>query len=141
MKINKKFCKRTDDLMELFADSLSTPEMLTSKLMAQISSGITKERIKRRMSQEAFAQYLGVSQSEVSRWESGDYNFSIKKIAELAAKLNLDVSINMIDISVEKNCYNYSPPAPSARIIKYPTPNYSHTRTFFKEDAKYVAIR
>lgn len=141
MKINKKICKPVDELLELFVESLSASEILTSKLMAQISSAITKERIKRRMNQEAFAKYLGVTQSEVSRWESGNYNFSIKKVAEIAVKLNFDISINMIDISVAKNSCSYSSTFSSAKIITYSASNYSHTKAFLKEDTNYVTIR
>lgn len=141
MKINKKFCKSSNELMNLFADSLSAPEILTSKLMAQISSGITKERVKHCMNQENFAKYLGVTQSEVSRWESGDYNFSIKKIAEIAVKLNMDISINMIDMTIAKNNHNYSATFSSTKVVKYSMPNYSLSKTYSKEDTNYVTIR
>ena len=93
--MNTEYCKGIHDLLALFEDTLSPVDALTSKLMAQISSEITKERLKLGMNQSEFAKYIGATQSLVSRWEHGDYNFSIKKIAEVAVALNMDVDFNM----------------------------------------------
>ena len=68
------------DLFGLFEEILSPADVLSAKLMAQISGIITKERIKRHMTQSEFAGYLNVTQSQISRWEHGDYNFSLEKI-------------------------------------------------------------
>ena len=88
-----------DELFELFEDSLTSSDVLASKLMSQISTAITKERIKLGMNQNDFAEHIDVTQSLISRWEHGDYNFSIKKIAEIATKLNLDVNISISSLS------------------------------------------
>ena len=79
----------------MFSDVLNPEDVLTSKLIAQISSAITQERINLNMNQTEFADYIDASQSLVSRWEHGNYNFSLKKLAEIAVKLNLDVNINI----------------------------------------------
>lgn len=89
--MGKKYSRTIEDLLTMFSDNLEPADILTSKLMAQISSAITKERLSRQMSQEKFAEYIGVAQSLVSRWEHGNYNFSIRKLSEIAVKLNLDV--------------------------------------------------
>lgn len=96
-----------EDLLQLFEDTLSPSDVLISKLMAQISAAITKERLKLHMTQSEFAEYIGSSQSLVSRWEHGDYNFTIKKIAEIAVKLNLDVNIEMRNISLYQNAEKF----------------------------------
>ena len=98
-----------DELFELFEDSLSPSDVLAAKLMSQISTAITKERIKLGMNQKEFAEYIDATQSLISRWEHGDYNFSIKKIAEIATKLNLDVNISMPSLvsynTIDENDY------------------------------------
>ena len=77
-------------LLSLFAD---TPEdIISTKLMSQISSAIVKERLKLHMTQAEFAKHINVSQALVSRWERGNCNFSLKKVAEIASTLNLDVN-------------------------------------------------
>lgn len=91
----KKYSRTIEDLFTMFSDTLEPADVLTSKLMAQISSAITKERLSRQMSQEKFAEYIGVGQSLVSRWEHGNYNFSIRKLSEIAVKLNLDVDLTI----------------------------------------------
>ncbi len=105
--MNAEFCKGVEDLLELFKESLDPSEMLCAKLTAQVSAGITKERLKRNMTQTEFAQYMSTTQPIISRWESGDCNFSIKKLAEIASLLNLDINITMLDISVSNICNEY----------------------------------
>lgn len=87
-----------DDLFDLFEDNVSSADILASKLMAQISTAISKERLRLGMNQTEFANYIGATQSLVSRWEHGDYNFTIQKISEIAAILNLDINISMSNI-------------------------------------------
>ena len=101
-----------DDLFDLFEESLSPADVITSKLMAQVSTAITKERLKLSMNQSDFAEHIGTTQSLVSRWEHGDYNFSIRKIAEIAAVLNLDVNISMHSLSFYNTIKDYEYTAP-----------------------------
>ena len=57
------------------------------------------------MTQKEFAEHVQVSQAMVSKWEGGDYNFSIKSLAELAEKLDMDLHIALKEYkdSVEVN--------------------------------------
>lgn len=110
-----------DDLFSLFEESLSASDILAAKVNSQISTCITKERLKLHMNQSEFAKHINASQSLISRWESGDYNFSIKKIAEIASSLNLDVNFSFCDISFRKegNSVVYNDPAKFTRTIRY----------------------
>lgn len=97
-----------EDLLSLFEDVLSPDQMLYAKATSQISSAITRERLRLRMNQSEFADYIHATQSLVSRWESGEYNFTLQKIAEIAAALDMDVSVRMhkpydIQISSDKS--------------------------------------
>lgn len=93
--MKNKHRKNIHDVLELFENSLSAADVLSSKAQAQICDAIIKERLKRNMTQKEFAAFLHVSQGMVSRWESSDYNFSINKLAEIAALLDLDLDIRM----------------------------------------------
>lgn len=64
----------------------------------ELSAAIVKQRIALGMTQKQFAEYMNVSQGMVSKWESTDYNFSMKALAEIAAKLDLE-----LDIDLKKN--------------------------------------
>ena len=92
----------SNDLFNLFEDFLDPSDVLLSKLMSQTSVAITKERIKRGINQSDFAEYIKASPSLVSRWEQGDYNFSLKKISEIAAALGLDVNISFCNAPLSR---------------------------------------
>ncbi len=42
------------------------------------------------MNQKEFAKYMNVSQVMVSKWESGDYNFTLDTLNEICYKLRID---------------------------------------------------
>ncbi len=92
-----------DDLLGLFDDLVSSADVLSAKLMAQISSAITAERLRLGMNQSEFADHIHATQSQISRWEHGDYNFSLNKIAEIASRLNMDVNFSMAPIAKENS--------------------------------------
>lgn len=121
------------DLLSLFNEKLDSAEILSSKLMAQVSSIITSERLRLHMNQKDFATYIGASQSQISRWEHGDYNFSIRKISEVASKLDLDVNISMSPLPAAQQLQTDE--ITSCNIILFPAPQiYSdNTETELKE--------
>ena len=91
----KKTPNNIEDLLSLFSETLTPADVLSAKLMAQFSNAITSERLNLNMSQKDFAKHINATQSLISRWECGDYNFSINKIAEIAAKLDLNVDFKI----------------------------------------------
>jgi transcriptional regulator with XRE-family HTH domain len=70
-------------------DGLPKTEIKTTVELAKISAKITKQRLDMGMTQREFADYMGVSQGMVSKWESGEYNFSIKTLNEICIRLDL----------------------------------------------------
>lgn len=88
-----KYCCDLNALLDIFEDNLSAADVLASKALAEISSGILQCRIESGMTQKQFAQFMNVSQGMVSKWESGDYNFSVKSLADIAVKLDLDLRV------------------------------------------------
>ncbi len=93
--VNKK-SHDIQNVLNLFEDTLLTSDVLTSKLIAQFTTAIVNERLKLHMNQTEFAKYIGVSQSQVSQWEKGDYNFSFRKMAEIPSVLNLDMNLTIV---------------------------------------------
>lgn len=73
--------------------------------LAKISAQIERCRLDMEMTQKEFAQYLGVSQGMVSRWENRDYNFTVKSLNDICQKLNLSLTIDMLPIEAVKD-YN-----------------------------------
>ena len=93
--MNNEYVCGTEDLLRLFLKDVSVADVIAAKTLSEISSTIVKNRISLEMTQEDFAEFLGVSQSMVSKWESEDYNFSIKGLAQIAEKLDLDLKVRL----------------------------------------------
>lgn len=85
-----------DDIMNIFSDYLNEEDIIYSKVTAKLVSCIIKERKRLSLSQADFANHLCTKQSVISRWESGNSNFTIKTLSKIAAKLDLDLYVNLI---------------------------------------------
>ncbi|GFI01883.1 hypothetical protein IMSAG049_00055 [Clostridiales bacterium] len=98
MNVNNKFNHDSlglGDLLELFENDITVSDINSSKILGTISASIVKKRVELNMTQKEFAVYAGVSQGMVSKWEGGDYNFSIKSLVEIAEKLDMELSVNL----------------------------------------------
>ena len=62
-------------------------------MLIDISIAIVDYREKHNLNQHALARLLGVSQPMVTKYESGDYNFSLKTLNLLCGTLGLDLKI------------------------------------------------
>ena len=80
---------------ELFSD-LTPAEMKTACLMGAVSAELINKRHQMGMTQNDFADFLGVSQGMVSKWEKPGYNFTISALVNLFEKIdvNFDVVLN-----------------------------------------------
>lgn len=82
-------------LLEQMAEGISAQEILAAAQKASIAEQITSWRIQHGMNQTEFAKFIGTTQPTVSKWEDGNFNFTIEKLAEIACKLNLDLTISL----------------------------------------------
>ena len=87
--------KKTNWVSEGFSEA----EVKTMIELAKISARIERCRIDMQMTQKEFADYMGVTQGMVSKWESREYNFTIKTLNEICQKIDLELSV-----SLEKPC-------------------------------------
>jgi len=84
-----------DALVNAFADVLSESEVVTAIQLGKISAVLEISRIEKGMTQKEFAEFMGVSQGMVSKWESEEYNFTVGTLAKICEKLGLELEINM----------------------------------------------
>lgn len=49
-----------------------------------------------------FAEYMNVSQGMVSKWESREYNFTIRSLNEICEKLHLSLNLDMQPVNMVK---------------------------------------
>ena len=80
----------------LFSDvDMESSEYLYYDTLGKISAELVNYRIKHGLSQADLAKILGVTQAMVSKYESGDYNISLKTTIELFSKLGVFFSFNI----------------------------------------------
>lgn len=103
--MNKDKLATVEELLKIFEDNMTEAELLSSYLLGKISSAIIQARIDMGMTQKEFAKFLGFSQGRVSKMESGECNYSIEALSNLAVKLkfNFDIVFNK---SIKPICYH-----------------------------------
>ena len=84
---------KVNQLAEAISQTLSSSDIAAAKQLAKISSVILSNRLERGMNQKQFAEFVGVSQGMISKWESGEYNFTVETLANICEKLNLDFDV------------------------------------------------
>lgn len=95
MADNRAHDQGLDEFLAMFEDSINTSDIIAARVLAKLSATIVKKRLELNMTQKRFAEYLGVSQGMVSKWEGSDYNFTVKSLAELADSLDMNLYISL----------------------------------------------
>lgn len=96
MSIENKLANARE--VDLFSE-LSREEKLEADLLADIAVQIHTRRTEMGMSQTEFAKFNNVTQAMVSKWESGEYNFTIQTLAKVFAKSGLSCTF---DVGIKK---------------------------------------
>lgn len=124
-----KYNNDWSDLLAALTEDIPAEELEADMLLADIAGKISAERIKRGLSQQAFAELLGVTQSQVSKIENGDNNFTIRRLVSIAHKLSMPLKIlfgekpiqaqkaSPVSVTSEKSSYGY---ARSNNVITFP---------------------
>lgn len=84
------------ELYDVLTKNVSNAEIRTAMVISDIALTILNERINRNMTQKAFAEFMGVTQGMVSKWESGDYNFTVSSVANIFEKLGISFEFNIM---------------------------------------------
>lgn len=89
---NKKYIGG-GELLKAFKKYLSDEDTLELALSLKISKAIIEQRKAIGISQSELAKRLGVKQPVVSKWESGDANYTIRSVVEIFSALKLDFEL------------------------------------------------
>ena len=84
-----------NNLINLFKDFIDEDDIVSAQILSKLSSKIVKYRLDNNMNQKQFATFLGVSKAMISKIESKDYNFTIRKLVELCNKMNLYLDVDI----------------------------------------------
>ena len=87
--------KRDSDLLLESADDDTRFELKLIGVMTDISAALINYRADNSLSQKELAEKLECSQAMVSKIESGDYNFTIRKLFDVVNKLGGRVSLEI----------------------------------------------
>lgn len=82
--------KPISGLLNNLLSKLEDYEIMANDLRYDVCIMIHEYRTKQQINQREFAKYMGVTQSMVSKWESGDYNFSLEQLAKICSKLGCE---------------------------------------------------
>lgn len=66
-----------------------------ASLMCAVSTALVEYRRKNSLSQKELAEKLDVGQSMVSKYESGDYNWTIRSLVEVSSKLGMNLTLSL----------------------------------------------
>lgn len=79
------------ELINSMADAFSAEELCLMSLQGVIAAEISIKRQEMKMNQKQFSEFMGVSQGLVSKWESGESNFTLSTLVNIASKLNIEI--------------------------------------------------
>lgn len=80
-----------EDLVNALTQHMTAVDIAQTAMHIEISRMIRSARRQINLSQKAMAEKMGVKQSMISRWESGDCNYTIDTLVEIADALGLSV--------------------------------------------------
>ena len=119
----------TSESMEKVFSALSRgmhdEELMLSVLQSMIAAEIIGQRIKKKMTQKELSSLLGVSQSTLSKWESGETNFTLSTLVSIASKLEIDMQPPFVPTPPRTYQSKFS------NIIVFTPPGWSSPSTFF----------
>ena len=95
MEIEEKIAKAKPN--SWVVDYMSKTDIKSTVALARISATIERKRLDKEMTQKEFAAFMGVTQGMVSKWESRDYNFTIRSLNEICEKLGLNLLVELED--------------------------------------------
>ena len=83
-------------LNKLCAD-MSASKSYYYDIQYTLSTTWLEYRLKHNMTLKEMSSYLEVTPKMLSKYESGDYNFSLSQICDICEKLNLKLSLSIIE--------------------------------------------
>lgn len=91
-----------EDLVNALTKDMTATEIAKTALHIQIRQMIHDARLKKGLTQKELADKMGIKQSLVSRWESGDCNYTIDTLIDIADALGLSVQcpLNVEEVSI-----------------------------------------
>ena len=107
--------KTSNALNRLFETAMTPAERSANQQLALISAAIEMWRADHNMTQAAFAEFM------VSKWESGEYNFTVKTLSEISEKINMPPDV-LFSGNLDSHTYESCEPVCSKTKIEKSNP-------------------
>lgn len=98
----KNFIKSVD-ARDVFP-GLTQSIIKSNEIKVAIAIAVMNKRQQLNLSQQQYAELLGVSQALIARWEKGTHNFTIDTLCELAEKTGLDLKVQLDEPEQKWTC-------------------------------------
>lgn len=109
------------DLLSTLASNLSSEELMFVDIASDLAAQIAARRIDLGLTQAELAEKMGKKQGTISKWESGDCNFQLKTLIEIAQKLDLPLTVSFKTAKPTAEVYWISPTQEVMFAKKYAT--------------------
>lgn len=109
------------DLLSTLASNLSSEELMFVDIASDLAAQIAARRIDLGLTQAELAEKMGKKQGTISKWESGDCNFQLKTLIEIAQKLDLPLTVSFKPAKPTAEVYWISPTPEVMFAKKYAT--------------------
>ncbi len=95
MEVNQDLLKNPWDVIDEIADDETQEKFELDDILVEISLKIINYRIEKGITQKKLAEKLNVSQSMISKLESGEYNPTIEQLWKVSKKLGWNLELQM----------------------------------------------
>ncbi len=95
MEVNQDLLKNPWDVIDEIADDETQEKFELDDILVEISLKIINYRIEKGITQKKLAEKLNVSQSMISKLESGEYNPTIEQLWKVSKKLGWTLELQM----------------------------------------------
>ena len=94
-----------ESFLKELAQYYSPADLLSSTIKSDIANRITSYRVENGLSQSELAEKVGKTQSTIAKWESGNTNFTIDSLSEIAVHLDLDLIVKLQDRPAKESTF------------------------------------
>lgn len=127
MNSTKNTKNSTKNLFDILSEQFSKEELIAADISSNIAFSIIKYRHEHGMTQKQLAEKTKVTQAMVSKWENGDYNFTIESLAKLCVQLGMQLNCEISEpaepklfpLPKKKNEYSYNSIGTSGGCVAY----------------------
>lgn len=131
------------DILSALTADIPADELEADIVLADIAGKLSAERIKKGMSQQEFAKLLGVNQSRISKMESGECNFSVRRLIQIAHRLSMPCKIQFGEKPVLQSASPYASASPNFHTGRHTVCNnlISFPRAYSNANSEPLALK